>query len=305
MVNEPAVAPEAIRAVPVRHWGRWASASAILLVLAWLATAAARSDLVDLVDVRRFQFNPLILQGLRNTIVLSVLAQGVGIVLGVVFGVMRRSKNPVNAGASWFYVWLFRGTPVTVQLLFWFNGVPAVFETFTIQVPFTDLYLYRQPMVEFMTPFMAAFVGLALNPGAYMTEIVRGAVLSVDPGQVRAAYALGMTPTITMRRIVLPQAVRVIIPATGNEFISMLKTSSLAILVTYGELLTNARGIYATNLKVIELLVVVSLWYVVLTSVASVGQYYLERRFARGLAEEPGPTPLQRVRAALARRPRL
>jgi polar amino acid transport system permease protein len=305
MTGDREVGPEAIRAVPVRHWGRWLTAAALLLVLVWLVTAAADSDFVDLGEVRRFQFNSLILQGLRNTIVLSVAAQVVGIALGVVFGVMRRSTNPVNAGVSWFYVWLFRATPVTVQLLFWFNGVPAVFETLSIKVPFLDAYVYRVPMVEFMTPFMAAFLGLALNEGAYMAEIVRGAILSVDAGQVKAAHALGMTPTLTMRRIVLPQAVRVIIPATGNEFISMLKTSSLAILVTYGELLTRARGIYATNLQVIELLVVVSIWYVVLTSVASVGQYYLERRFARGFTGELPATPFQRVRAALARGPRL
>lgn len=304
-MNEPEVPSESIRAIPLRHWGRWFSAAGILLVLAWLGGAALQSDFVDFAEVRRFQFNRLILEGVRNTIVLSLLAQGTGIVLGVLFGVMRRSRNPVSSGVAWFYVWLFRGTPVTVQLLFWFNGVPAVFETLSIKVPFVDAYLYREPMVEFMTPFMAAFLGLALNEGAYMTEIVRGAILSVDPGQVRAAHALGMTPTLTMRRIVLPQAVRVIIPATGNEFISILKTSSLAILVTYGELLTRARGIYATNLLVIELLFVVSIWYIVLTSVASVGQYYLERRFARSLAEGPAPTPLQRVRTALTRRPRL
>lgn len=305
MGNEGGIASDATRAIPVRHWGRWVSAVAILAVAAWLVTAAVQSDFVDFGEVRRFQFNRLILQGLRNTIVLSVLAQGVGIVLGVVFAVMRRSRNPVSATASWVYVWLFRATPVTVQLLLWFNGVPAVFETFSIRVPFTDLYVFREPMVEFMTPFMAAFLGLALNEGAYMAEIVRGAILSVDEGQVRAAYALGMTPTRTMRRIVLPQAIRVIIPATGNEFVSMLKTSSIAILVTYGELLTRARGIYATNLQVMELLVVATIWYVALTSTASVGQYYLERRFARGLAEEPPATPLQRVRRALTGRPRL
>lgn len=304
-MSDAGAPPEAIRAVPLRHWGRRFAAAAILLVLVWLSAAAVNSDFVDLGEARRFQFNALILEGLRNTVILSVLAQITGIVLGVLFGVMRRSKNPVSSGVAWFYVWLFRGTPVTVQLLFWFNGVPAVFETLSIKVPFVEAYLYREPMVAFMTPFMAAFLGLALNEGAYMTEIVRGAILSVDPGQVRAAYALGMTPTLAMRRVVLPQATRVILPATGNEFISMLKTSSLAILVTYPELLTRARGIYATNLLVIELLLVVSVWYIVLTSVASVGQYYLERRFARGVAEEPAPTPYQRVRIALTRRPRL
>ncbi len=299
------VAPEAIRPIPLRHWGRWVSAFVLLAVAAWLVTAALQSHFVDLGEVRRFQFNRVILQGLRNTVVLSVLAQGVGIGLGVVFAVMRRSRNPVSASVSWFYVWLFRATPVTVQLLLWFNGVPAVFETFSIRVPFTDLYLFREPMVEFMTPFMAAFLGLALNEGAYMAEIVRGAIISVDEGQVRAAYSLGMTSTRTMRRIVLPQAIRVIIPATGNEFISMLKTSSIAILVTYGELLTRARGIYSTNLQVMELLLVASIWYVVLTSTASIGQYYLERHFARGQAQELPPTPLQRVRQALLGRPRL
>lgn len=305
MVSDPGPAPAAIKAIPVRHWGRWISALAILLVGVWLTASAVGSDFVDLGEVRRFQFDRLVLQGLRNTVVLSISAQAVGIVLGVIFGVMRRSSNPVNAGASWAYVWLFRGTPVTVQLLFWFNGVPAVFETLTIQVPFTGTTLFEQPMVQFMTPFMAAFLGLALNEGAYMAEIVRGAILSVDEGQTRAAYGLGMTPSLTMRRIVLPQVTRVILPATGNEFISMLKTSSLAILVTYPELLTRARGIYATNFLVIELLVVVSIWYVVLTSIASVGQYYLERHFARGLAAEPPATPLQRVRASLSGRPRL
>ena len=305
MTVDPASSGTTVTAVPVRHWGRWASALAILVAAVWLVTAAARSDFADFGEVRRFVFSPLILDGLRNTVVLSVLAQAVGIVLGVVFGVMRRSKNRVNATASWFYVWLFRGTPVTVQLLFWFNGVPAVFPNLRVAVPFTDVVLFQEPMVEFMTPFMAAFLGLALNEGAYMTEIVRGAILSVDEGQVRAAHALGMTPTLTMRRIVLPQAVRVVIPATGNEFIAMLKTSSLAILVTYGELLTRARGIYASNLLVVELLIVVSIWYVVLTTVAGVGQYYLERRFARGQAQELPPTLLQRVRTALSGRPRL
>ncbi len=144
-----------------------------------------------------------------------------------------------------------------------------------------------------------------MNEGAYMAEIVRGAIISVDEGQVRAAYSLGMTSTRTMRRIVLPQAIRVIIPATGNEFISMLKTSSIAILVTYGELLTRTRGIYSTNLLVMELLMVATIWYVVLTSTASIGQYYLERHFAGGQAQELPPTPLQRVRQALLGRPRL
>jgi polar amino acid transport system permease protein len=160
-------------------------------------------------------------------------------------------------------------------------------------------------MVSFMTPFMAAFLGLGLNEGAYMAEIVRAGILSVEEGQTDAALALGMSSGQTMRHIVLPQAMRVILPPTGNEFISMLKTSSLATVVTYGELLRRAGDIYATNLQVVPLLVVASIWYLAITSVASVGQYYVERRFGRGRARELPQTPLQRLRRALRGGPRL
>jgi polar amino acid transport system permease protein len=298
-----AVGPETdvIRAVPVRHWGRLVSAALILLVAAWLVQAGISSNFVDFSIVRRYLFDDLILEGLRNTIIISVLAQGAGIVLGVAFAVMRLSRNPVLSVSSSFYIWFFRGTPVLVQLLFWFNGVPGVFKTMTIAIPFTDVTLYSTPMVDFMTPFMAAFLGLALNEGAYMAEIVRAGILSVDEGQADAAHALGMTPAKTMRRIVLPQAMRVIVPPTGNEFISMLKTSSLASVVLYGELLRRAGTISSRNLAVIELLVVASFWYLLLTSIASVGQYYLERRFSRGRARELPETPLQRIRRNLTR----
>ena len=152
-------------------------------------------------------------------------------------------------------------------------------------------------MVKFMTPFMAAFLGLSLNEGAYMAEIVRAGILSVDEGQMHAAQALGMTSGLTLRRIVLPQAMRVIIPPTGNEFISMLKTTSLASTITYGELLRRASDIYSTNLQVVPLLIVASIWYLAVTSVLSIGQYYLERHFGRGSARETAPTLIQRIRA--------
>src|SRR5205085_1148469 len=206
---------------------------------------------------------------------------------------------------SSFYIWFFRGTPVLVQLFFWYNGLPLVFRTLTIAIPFTHVTLYSTPMTSFMTAFMAAFLGLALNEGAYMAEIVRAGIISVDEGQVEAAAALGMTSTLTLRRIVLPQAMRVIIPPTGNEFISMLKTTSLASTITYGELLRRASDIYSTNFEVVPLLVVASIWYLVLTTVASIGQYYIERRFARGRMRSPSETPLQRLRSVIQQRPRL
>ena len=275
--------PEAIRAIPVRHWGRWVSGVVVLAVVAWVAWSAARSGFIDGREVRRYQFSALILHGLRATVVLAVAAQAAGVVLGILFAVLRLSKNVVASWVASAYIWFFRGTPVLVQLFFWYNGVPSVWKRISISLPFTHLYLYSGRTVDFMTPFMAAFLGLALNEGAYMAEIVRAGILSVDEGQVEAAQALGMAPVLTMRRIVLPQAMRVIIPPTGNEFISMLKTTSLASVVVYGELLKRASDIYSTNLKPVPLLVVASLWYLVLTTVASIGQYFLERRFGKGV----------------------
>ncbi len=288
------VAPDEIRPVPVRHRGRWLAAAVILALVAWVASAAAGSGAVDGAIVRRFLFNRTILEGVRNTLLISVLAQAAGIVLGVVAAVMRMSTNPVLRVSSWVYVFLFRGTPVLVQLVLWFS-LPLVFEFVAIRVPFLDVTIYQAPMVDFMTPFKAALLGLALNEGAYMAEIVRAGIISVDEGQVDAAKALGMHPLLTLRRIVLPQAMRVIIPPTGNEFISLLKTSSLASVVLYPELFRRAQDIYSTNLRTLELLVVASLWYLFLTSVASVGQHFLERRFARGAARVRPETVLAQV----------
>ena len=285
-----------LRAVPLRHPGRWVAAVLLLGLLGWLGAAAAGKGVIDWETFRRFLFNPTIVEGARNTVVLAVVSQIVGVLLGVAFAVMRLSRNPVLSAGSWSYIWFFRGTPVLVQLLFWYAAVPQVFSTITLAVPFTDITLFSARTTDLMTSFAAAFLGLALNEGAYMAEIVRAGILSVDQGQGEAARALGMTPTLSMRRIVLPQAMKVIIPPTGNEFISMLKTTSLASVVIYGELLRRSRDIYSTNLKTLELLLVASVWYLAITSVATVGQYYLERRFARGSQLALPETPVQRFR---------
>jgi polar amino acid transport system permease protein len=276
-------AADSIPAIPVRHWGRWVSGAVVLAVVAWVAWSAGHSGFIDGRTVGHYLFSPLILHGLWATVKLAVVAQVTGIVLGVVFAVMRLSKNVVASWVAAFYIWFFRGTPVLVQLFFWYNGVPSVWKRIAIPVPLTHHYLYSGRTVDFMTPFMAAFLGLALNEGAYMAEIVRAGIISVDDGQVEAAQALGMGSTLTMRRIVLPQAMRVIVPPTGNEFISMLKTTSLASVVVYGELLRRASDIYSSNLKPVPLLVVVSIWYLVLTTVASIGQHFLERRYGKGV----------------------
>jgi polar amino acid transport system permease protein len=277
----PASSPPSIQAVPVRHYGRWVAAVLVLLLVAWLVVSAAGTDAVQWGEIPRYLFAASILDGLRNMLLISVLAQAMGIVLGVLLAVMRLSGNPVMAAVSGAFVWFFRGTPVYLQLLVWFN-MGLVFRNVTLAVPFTDITLFSMPMNDFMTPFMAALLGLGLNEAAYMAEIVRSGILSVPEGQTEAAMALGMTPGQTMRRIILPQAMRVIIPPTGNEFISLLKLSSLAEVVQFAELMRRARDIYSNNLLVLELLFTISVWYLVVVTIFSIGQYFLERRFARG-----------------------
>jgi len=291
---QPPARPDDIKAIPVRHWGRWVGAAVVILLFLWLISSASKSRNIEWGLIPQYLFNQSILQGVGNTLFLSVTAQAMGIVLGVLFAVMRQSENPVLKTVASFYVWLFRGTPVLVQLLVWYN-LALVFQTVTLRVPLLDWTIYSTPMNSFMTPLMAALLGLGLNEGAYMAEIVRGGLLSVDEGQTEAAMSLGMSHGLTLRRVVLPQAMRVIIPPTGNEFISMLKTSALAILVNYGELAQRAQAVYQTNFKIIELLFVISIWYLVLTTVATIGQSFLERRYARGTTRAQQATMLQRV----------
>lgn len=271
--------PNDIVAVPVRHYGRWVAAALVLIVAALLVYAFSNAK-IDYAVTGEFFTADTILRGMVNTVIISVLAQILGVGLGVLAAVMRISRNPVTSSVAAAYVWFFRGTPVLVQLLVWYN-LAYVFPT--LSVPGIGTWQTN----DVMTPFLAALLGLGINEGAYMAEIVRAGISSVDEGQTEAAHALGMSPTRTMRRIVLPQAMRVIVPPTGNEFINMLKTSSLAYAIQYDELLQSAVKIYSNNLAIIELLFTVSLWYLILTSVFSVFQYQLERRFSRGAKTAP------------------
>jgi polar amino acid transport system permease protein len=231
------------------------------------------------------------------TLELTVIAMAIGIVLGVLLAIMRQSRNPLVSSGSWIYVWFFRGTPVLVQLLFW-NFIAALYPRISLGIPFGPQFIHANAN-QLITPFIAAILGLGLNEGAYMAEIVRAGILSVEEGQTDAALALGMTRLQTMRRIVLPQAMRVIIPPTGNETISLLKTSSLVSVIAYTELLYSAQLIYAVNYRTIPLLIVASIWYLIVTTVLSIGQYYVERYYGRGSARELPETPLQRLRRNL------
>ncbi|GAA2465328.1 amino acid ABC transporter permease [Streptomyces macrosporus] len=286
-----ALPPEAVKAIPVRHYGRWIGAAVVIALLALLVAAFARAD-IDWGLVGKYLTDGTFVTGAWETLKITVYSMLIGVVLGMVLAVMRMSRNPVLSGVAWAYIWFFRGTPVLVQIFLWFN-LSIVFE-------YVDLGpLYRNEMNDVMTPFVAALLGLGLNEAAYMAEISRAGIQSVDSGQTEAAHALGMKSSQTMRRIVLPQAMRVIIPPTGNEFINMLKTSSLAYAIGYQELFLASRDFGSRTLAVMEALMVVTVWYLALTTLFSVGQYYLERHFARGSNRELPPTPLQRIRGQL------
>jgi polar amino acid transport system permease protein len=294
--TEPGGRPEDIRAVPVRHPGRWIAAAIVVVVAVALVHSVATNPRFEWDVVGEYLFDSRILEGVRLTIELTAIAMGIGIVLGIALAVMRLSPNPLVSGSSWLYIWFFRGTPVLVQLLFWYN-IAALYPRINLGVPFGPSFIHADANT-LITPFTAAILGLGLNEGAYMAEIVRAGIISVDEGQTDAAYSLGMTRLQTMRRIVLPQAMRVIIPPTGNETISMLKTSSLASVIVVTELLYAAQLIYSVNFRTIQLLIVASIWYIVLTSVLYVGQFYLERYYGRG-ARGRALTPLQRARMGL------
>jgi polar amino acid transport system permease protein len=289
--------PDQIKAVPVRHPGRWVAAVVVLVLVAMLVHTLATNPRFEWGIIGQYFLSRRVLNGLGLTILLTVVAMAIGIILGVILAVMRLSANPLLSGASWVYIWFFRGTPVLVQLLFWFN-LAFLYPRISLGVPFGPAFVHANAN-DVISALTAAILGLGLNEGAYMAEIVRAGILSVEHGQVEASQALGMSRALTMRRIILPQAMRVIIPPTGNETISMLKTSSLASVITVTELLYAVQLIYSVNFQTIPLLIVASIWYLIMTSVLTVGQYYVERHYARGAARELPPTPLQRIRRNL------
>jgi polar amino acid transport system permease protein len=268
----------------------------VLVVAVALSRAVATNANFQWSVVGHYLFDSRVLHGLVVTIELTAIAMAIGIVLGTVLAVMRLSPNPLVSGGSWIYIWFFRGTPVLVQLLFWYN-IAALFPTIGLGIPFGPQFVHLD--ANAITAFTAGILGLGLNEAAYMAEIVRAGIISVEEGQTEAALSLGMTRLQTLRRIVLPQAMRVIIPPTGNETISMLKTSSIASVITVSELAFTAEEIYAANYKVMPLLIVASIWYLAVTTVLSVGQHYLEAYFGRGSSRAAPPTMLGRLRRNL------
>lgn len=287
--DTPPAGPEAIRAIPVRHYGRYVSAVVAIALLVGVVYAFAQGK-INWGAIPDYFFDDRILDGVGKTLLLTVLSMVIGIVGGVMLAVMRLSKNPVTSSIAWFYIWFFRGTPVLVQLIVWFN-LGLVFEYINLG-PF-----YKDEWSDFMTPFLTALLGLGLNEAAYMAEICRAGLLSVDEGQTEASHALGMSHAKTLRRIVIPQAMRVIVPPTGNEVINMLKTTSLVSVVQYPELLRAAQDIGQTSGAPAEMLFLAAAWYLLMTSIFSIGQYYLERYYARGSSRSLPATPFQKIRA--------
>jgi polar amino acid transport system permease protein len=271
-----------MKAVPVRHPGRWVGVAVIVVLVAMLVHSFLTNPNFQWDVVGQYLFSEPVLRGLRNTLILTVLSMAIGIVGGVLLAVMRLSPNPVLAGAAAVYIWLFRGTPLITQLIFW-NFLAALYPRLGLGIPFGPTFVSVDTNAV-ISVFAASLLGLGLNEAAYMAEIVRGGIQSVDPGQSEAAGALGLSRTQTLRRIVLPQAMRVIVPPTGNETISMLKTTSLVVVIAYFELTVAVQTIYSRTFQTIPLLIVAALWYLALTSVLSVGQMFIERRFGRGFA---------------------
>ena len=282
--------------------GRWVAAAIVGFVAAALIYSFATNERVQWGVIGDFLFDARVLRGVRTTLELTVLAMVIGIALGVILAVMRLSANPLVKSVSWFYIWFFRGTPVLLQILFWGVAISALYPKISIGIPFGGPVIASGNANKLITLFVAGVLGLGLNEGAYMSEIVRAGIISVDEGQQEAAASLGMTRLQTMRRIVLPQAMRVIIPPTGNETISMLKTSSLVSVIAVTDLTYTVTLIYSQNFKTIPLLLVAAIWYLFFTTLLSIGQYYIERYYARGTSRGLPPTPMEKVRLLMARR---
>ncbi|GAA1721938.1 amino acid ABC transporter permease [Isoptericola hypogeus] len=277
----PDTLPEPIHARPVPRPGRWISAAIVLVLAAMAVNALVTNPNFRWDTVWLYLRDVVVVRGVGWTLVLTFGSMALAIVLAVLLAVMRRSDNPVMRGVSWFWIWFFRGTPIYTQLVFW-GLISVLYPRLSLGVPFGPEF-FTFTTQDVITAFWAAMLGLALNESAYLAEIVRAGLSSVDPGQTEAAKALGMKDGKILWRVVLPQAMRVIVPPTGNETISMLKTTSLVLAVPFTLELTYATNAIGNRIfQPIPLLIVAALWYLLITSILMVGQHYLERYYGRG-----------------------
>ncbi|MBQ0910834.1 amino acid ABC transporter permease [Streptomyces sp. RM99] len=301
--------PASLTVVPARHPARWAAAVTVLVLVAQFTHGLATNPVWEWGVFRDYVLSETIVRAVWVTLQLTAYATVLGFLLGTVLAFMRLSRSPVLQTVAWTYIWIFRSIPMIAQLVFWFN-LSALYKELGIGIPFGPVF-WSVDSNSLIGTIGAAVIGLTLHQAAYAAEIVRGGVVSVDHGQLEAAAALGIPRLRQIRRIVLPQAMRAILPTAGNEIIGLLKGTSVVYVMSIGELFYQVQVIYGRNGRVIPLLLVATAWYVVLTSLLSVAQYYVERRYARGADRTPPPTPVQRVRrlvrglrAAAARRDR-
>ncbi|MEZ2189641.1 amino acid ABC transporter permease [Corynebacterium sp. CCM 9204] len=280
MSHTTATTPKPIEAKQLRHPGRWIASVLLLLIAAGVIYSVATNEAFSWDVYRSYVFDTRILTAAGRTILLTILAMIIGVVLGAFMAVLRMSPNPVMRSISWVYLWVFRGTPVYVQLVFW-GLLGTLYQSINVGITEIDVATLLQ------NTFFLAVIGLGLNESAYMAEIVRAGIQAIPEGQTEASKALGMSWWQTIRRTILPQAMRIIIPPTGNELISMLKTTSLVIAVPYSlELFGRSMDIANSLFQPVPMLMVAATWYLVITSILMVGQYYLERYFARGSSRE-------------------
>ncbi len=280
-VSPPSATPAPIDAVPLRHPWRWVAAIVILSIAGLFLYGVATNDAYRWGTFGKYILDERIVSGVWVTIKLTVLSMVLAVVVAVILAVMRLSPNPVLRWVAWVYLWIFRGTPVFVQLVFW-GLFPTIYKNIQLGVPFGPSLLHID-LQNLSNYFILAVIGLGLNEAAYLAEIIRAGITSVPEGQSEASTALGMSWLMTMRRTVLPQAMRVIIPPTGNEFIGQLKTTSLAVAVPFTlDLFGRQRDISAVIFQPVPLLLVAAAWYLLITSILMVGQFYLERYFSRG-----------------------
>jgi polar amino acid transport system permease protein len=268
-----------LNVVPVRHWGRGVLAVVSVLVLISVVMGLWTNPNIQWPIVWQFLFSPAILAGLWSTLQISAVSMVLALALAVVIAVMRISPSRIVSGFAAGYVFIFRGVPMIVLLIF-VGNLGLFFQSFAIGIPFTDITFWSVPVKDVMTPFLASVIGLSLAGSGYMAEIVRGGLLSIGRGQHEAAKALGLNGTRTLRYIVLPQALKVLLPPMGNEFISMLKASAIVSVIAGGDLLTVALGISGVNFRTIELLIVATIWYLLVITVLTIGQYFIEKRTA-------------------------
>ncbi|MFD3947550.1 amino acid ABC transporter permease [Streptomyces sp. NPDC058579] len=285
------------RIVPRRRVGRWLTAVAALLAFAMVVNSVVRNRAFQWDVVGQYFTTAAVLDGLLLTLWLTAVVMVLGFLLGTPLAVMRLSSNLVLSSLSWGFVWIFRSTPLLVQLLFWFN-IGALYPTLGLGIPFGP-ELLTVKTVNLLGPTLTAVIGLTLHEAAYAAEVVRGGILSVDAGQTEAAQALGIGRGRTLLRIVVPQAMRSIVPTAGNMLIGTLKGTSIVSVLAVHDLLYSVQLVYNQTYQVIPLLMVATVWYIVVTTVLSTAQFYVERHYARGAARALPPTPLQRLRTRL------